>query len=291
MLDLCERVRAMTGTNVTYVWFDTGLEFRATKTHLEYLEERYGIEILRRRAAKSIPACVREYGQPFLNKYVSMHLERMQRHGFQWEDEPYEALAEKYEGITATLKWWTNGWTRTGSPGFFDIGRHKLLKEFIIENPPWFKVSNKCCTWAKKKVSTSVARELGADVVLTGIRRSEGSTRSAIKKCFSKGDKGFDTYRPILWFTNDDKRMYEQLFGIRHSDCYTAWGFSRTGCVGCPYNRSVDVELDIAERFEPRISRAARKVFADAYEYTRLFHQYRDSHMTGQMSLDLRHAR
>ena len=30
---------------VTYVWFDTGLEYQATKDHLKYLENKYNIEI------------------------------------------------------------------------------------------------------------------------------------------------------------------------------------------------------------------------------------------------------
>ena len=30
---------------VTYAWFDTGLEYQATKDHLEYLEKKYGIKI------------------------------------------------------------------------------------------------------------------------------------------------------------------------------------------------------------------------------------------------------
>ena len=29
---------------VTYVWFDTGLEYQATKDHLKYLENKYNIE-------------------------------------------------------------------------------------------------------------------------------------------------------------------------------------------------------------------------------------------------------
>ena len=31
---------------VEYVWFDTGIEYQATKEHLKYLEEKYNIKIL-----------------------------------------------------------------------------------------------------------------------------------------------------------------------------------------------------------------------------------------------------
>lgn len=40
---------------VDYVWFDTGLEYQATKDHLKYLESKYGIEIIRQKAIKAIP--------------------------------------------------------------------------------------------------------------------------------------------------------------------------------------------------------------------------------------------
>lgn len=33
----------------------------------------------------------------------------------------------------------------------FNISYNKYLKEFIIQNPPDFRISKKCCTYAKKK--------------------------------------------------------------------------------------------------------------------------------------------
>lgn len=52
---------------VRYFWIDTGLEYRATKEHLNDLEKKYGIKIERIKACKPIPVCCKEYGQPFLN--------------------------------------------------------------------------------------------------------------------------------------------------------------------------------------------------------------------------------
>ena len=45
MLDMFERLGYDEG-EVVYVWFDTGLEYDATKRHLKYLEQKYGIDIL-----------------------------------------------------------------------------------------------------------------------------------------------------------------------------------------------------------------------------------------------------
>lgn len=47
MLDIIHKVDI--DKKVRYVWFDTGLEYEATKRHLKYLEKRYAIKIERER--------------------------------------------------------------------------------------------------------------------------------------------------------------------------------------------------------------------------------------------------
>ena len=44
MIDICEKVKPH---GVRYVWVDTGIEYQATKEHLNYLEKHYGITIER----------------------------------------------------------------------------------------------------------------------------------------------------------------------------------------------------------------------------------------------------
>lgn len=126
---------------VTYVWFDTGLEYKATKDHLTYLEKKYCIQIEKYRAKKPIPSCCKEYGQPFLSKQVSEFIQRLQRHNFQWKDEDFNTLYEKYPKCKSALMWWCN---EHGEKSKFNINYNKYLKEFLIANPPTFKISNKC---------------------------------------------------------------------------------------------------------------------------------------------------
>lgn len=47
---------------ITYVWFDTGIEMEATKRQLNYLEDKYAIKILRRRAGITVPAAIAKVG-------------------------------------------------------------------------------------------------------------------------------------------------------------------------------------------------------------------------------------
>lgn len=52
MLDICWMCD--NDKKIIYVWCDTGLEYQATKDHLEYLEKKYNIRIIRIKAIKPI---------------------------------------------------------------------------------------------------------------------------------------------------------------------------------------------------------------------------------------------
>lgn len=279
VLDIIEKCRN-DENEIVYVWFDTGVEYRATKEHLKYLEERYSISIERVRAQKTIPTCCREYGQPFLSKFVSKQIEVLQRAGFKFEDEPYEALLARYPKATAAVRWWCNYYSTYKHPEYttpsqFDIGRNKWLKEFITMYPPTFPISAKCCTYAKKKVAKKYQKEHDADLDVFGVRQAEGGIRAtAYKTCYTHDSNTTPTYRPVFWYDNDDKRYYEEHFGIVHSDCYTKYGLKRTGCVGCPYSRDVRKEIAFVEAYEPNLIKACRNIFKDSYEYTRKYREF-----------------
>lgn len=280
MLDILSKVD--TEHKVIYVWFDTGIEYQATKNHLNYLEEKYGIHIQREKAIKSIPFSCREYGQPFLSKHVSEQIDRLQRHGFQWEDEPYEVLKNKYDNCDSALKWWTNSYeTTTRGYSQFNVNYNSLLKEFLLSNPPRFKVSKKCCEYAKKAVAHNFAKKNQLDLFVVGVRKSEGGTRStSYSNCFSdhSSDNKLSQYRPLFWFKDDDKIAYENIFDIKHSDCYEVYGLKRTGCVGCPYGRRLNEELSVVEEYEPKLLKAINNIFKDSYEYTKQYHKFVEEH-------------
>ena len=272
VLDLIQKVDE--DGKVKYIWIDTGLEYTATKEHLAELEKKYNITIERVKPDKPIPTCVKEYGVPFLSKYVSEQMMRLQKHGFQWEDEPLEVLLQKYPNCKTALQWWC-GERYSDKDGYqkisrFSIERNRFLKQFIMQNPPDFPISNKCCEYAKKKPAKRVVKEFDADLDITGIRKAEGGIRSAaFKTCFSEcKSKGCNTYRPIFWYTDKDKRDYEEIFGVQHSKCYTEYGLRRTGCVGCPFSKHINEELAVIEKYEPNLYKAAMHLFGKSYEYT-----------------------
>ena len=282
LIDLCQKYDD--ANKITYVFFDTGLEFKATKEHLEYLEQRYGIHIERIRAIKSVPLCCRTYGQPFLSKQVSEWIERLQRHNFQWENEPFEILIQRYPKCRAALRWWCNDFERKSQDreSSFNIGYNQYLKEFMIANPPQFKISNKCCHYAKKLVAKHYKEKQKFDLNMYGVRKAEGGARrSAYKTCFSSSNEGCDEYRPIFWYLADTKSVYEAHYNVQNSRCYNQYGLKRTGCAGCPYSKNFEDELEAMRQYEPQLYLAVNNIFADSYEYTRNYknfvHKMRDN--------------
>lgn len=261
------------GKNIKYIFFDTGLEYSATKEHLQYLEEKYGIQIERVKAVKPIPLACRQYGQPFISKRVSNMIKRLQSNNFQWEDEDFNTLYKKYPKCKAALKWWCNGW---GDKSQFNIANNKWLKEFMVANPPIdILISDDCCEWAKKKPAYKYKKEHGITLSLVGVRKAEGGARSTrYKSCFSDDIKGVAEYRPIFWYTNDDKEAYEDTYNISHSKCYSCYGLTRTGCAGCPFGRDFEQELEVIKEHEPKLYVAVNNIFGKSYEYTRKYREF-----------------
>lgn len=259
---------------VKYVFFDTGLEYQATKNHLDFLEKKYNITIDREKAIKSIPLSCKQYGQPFLSKHVSEMIGRLQRHNFKWEDKSYDELIKEYPKCKSALDWWCN---TKGENSSFNISRNKLLKEFLIHNPPKFKISNKCCKYAKKDVGKKYNEENNTELNVIGVRKSEGGVRATrYKNCFDKKDSDYDQYRPLFFFTDKDKQEYKECFDVLYSDCYEIWGMERTGCVGCPFGRRLKEELEIVEKYEPKLYKAVNNVFKDSYSYTKQYYKFRE---------------
>lgn len=295
MLDLIMRVLAARHNDyqcdVRFVFFDTGIEYAATKKHLDYLERKYNIEIERRRAITPVPNGCKKYGIPFLSKYASEMINRLQKHKFDFAGDgakTFDELFAKYPQCKGALRWWCN---INGDRSAYSISRFFMLKEFMIENPPDFLISPECCKGAKKDNAKQYERENNIDLNVLGLRKAEGGVRAvAIGTCFTEG-VGYrvDTYRPIWWFNDKDKAQYEMTYKIVHSDCYKKYGLCRTGCAGCPFGSGFENELLIIQKREPKLYKAVCKIFGKSYDYTRKYREYAAKHKRGvsqnQMSI------
>ena len=284
MLDLF--VRLDTEKKAVYVYFKTGLEYAATLRHLDELEEKYGIKIQRIDPALPIPTCCRRYGVPFWSKRVSEYIYRLQKHNFQWEDEPFEVLYKRYPRCKAALRWWCNDFPKkdNGKESAFNIAYIPWLKEYMMANPPP-PISAKCCEYAKKTPAAKYEASHDFDLNCTGVRRAEkGARAQAYSTCFTETRSKANTYRPLFWLSDKDKQDYKDHYGVVNSDCYEVWGMKRTGCPGCPYGKDFEQELELAKKYEPLFYKAALKIFGPSYEYTRGYLRFREEMKAAQQN-------
>lgn len=288
MLDLVQRVIKRIGWQgeIKYVWFDTGIEYKATKEHIPQIEKKYGITIDKVRAKVPVPLGCMRYGLPFLSKYASQMISRLQAKDFDFKNDgnkSYEELEKKYANTQSALKFWCNtyGSVAIKKPSHFNINQFPYLKEFMIENPPDFKISDQCCKGAKKDTAHDYIKEHTFDLQLLGLRGAEGGVRATnTKGCFTKHSKT-DLYRPIWWFKDKDKKEYKDFYELKYSDCYEVYGFNRTGCSCCPFGSKFEEELEIVKQHEPLLYKAVNNIFGKSYEYTKKYREYKNRKKQG----------
>lgn len=252
-----------------YVFFDTGLEYQATRKHLSFLEKKYDILIQRVRAEVPIPLAIKQNGSPLLSKNGDEFLSRLQKHNFDFKNDslkPFDELYEKYPKCKGALQWWCQV--------NVTINISNKAKHWIINNTENLPtVSNSCCKHAKKDVSKKYIKEHPEiTCVVTGMRQNEGGVRStSLKKtgCYFKNANGQHFYHPLNMWTDEIKKHFKETRGIVNSDCYEVWGMVRTGCCGCPYGSNFEEEIKLIEKYEPKLAKATKNLFGSSYEIKR----------------------
>ena len=293
LLDILETARKMFSLKpIDYVFFNTGIEMKATKDHIKEVEQNYGITIREIKPKKNIVLSTREYGIPFVSKIMSSAMETVQKKSlpFSIKEEYDEAedkcakrqeLRERFPNAEQGINFLCccNGAGEPRPNIQLVINSSPYMYDFMKENPPQFRISAKCCDYCKKIPAHSVQKDY--EMVITGERRDEGGMRSVPRAadangtmCFHEEANGQYRFKPLYYVSDDDKDWYKHYKGIRYSDAYEVYGMKRTGCCGCPISyRAVD-DLKLIEPYEPNVVRAAWHIFGDSYRYREQYKSY-----------------
>jgi len=309
LMDLIETARRIVPSlpKVKYVFFNTGLEMKATKDHVKEQAEKYGVEIEEARPTVNIVMATRKHGLPFVSKIMSGGLEEWQKKKVplsiadeydQAEDKEAkrQELRERYPKCESLINFLcccnTKGEPRPDIQ--LVINSSKYMRDFINEHPPTFKISAKCCDYCKKQLAHRVQKNY--DMIITGERRDEGGMRSVPRQdnttlCFTETASGQYRLRPLYYVSDKDKAWYKERFGIKYSDAYEVYGLTRTGCCGCPISYKAVEDLEKIGKYEPNIVKAAWNIFGDSYRYRQQYNEYKaqrfidDAEIPGQMNL------
>jgi len=297
LIDIIERTRQIFPSlpSVKYVFFNTGLEMRATKEHVKEVENKYGVEIETIRPKKNIVRATREHGVPFVSKIMSSGLENWQKKNIPLSiaDEYNNAvdkaakrkeLKERYPKCESLINFLCCC-NSAGEPRpniQLVINSSKYMLDFIREYPPDFKISAKCCDYCKKQIAHQAQK--GFDMVITGERRDEGGMRSVPRSeswnenntmCFAETSSGQFRFRPLYYVSDTDKAWYKNEYGIKYSDAYEVYGLTRTGCCGCSISYKAVEDLERIRPYEPNLVKAAWNVFGKSYEYRAKYNEYK----------------
>lgn len=297
LIDLIETARKIAPSlpPVKYVFFNTGLEMKATRDHVKATAEKYGVEIMEARPKVNIVKAVRTYGIPFVSKIMAGGLDEWQKKGIPLSiGDEYDAaedkhakrqeLSERYPHCESLINFLCCC-NRAGDPRpdiQIVINSSKYMRDFIAEYPPDFKISARCCDYCKKQVAHRVQKYY--EMIITGERRDEGGMRSVPRKdntalCFTETSSGKYRFRPLYYVSNKDKAWYKETFGVRYSDAYEVYGLTRTGCCGCPISYKAVEDLEKIGKYEPNIKKAAWNIFGKSYEYRKKYIEYKQRRM------------
>lgn len=187
------------GLDIPSVMFDTGLEYQATLDHIP--EDVFVIK-----PEKNALRAIKKFGQPFISKFTSEMLYTLQKHGFEFDKE-YINLPN----ALSASKWWNNE-NSTGKNTMFNINNNKYLKEFLLLHGLPFRVSSKCCDWAKKYTVKNFAKRYDVDLMLLGTRKAEGGLRKHVyKSCIVEPRSiSYRIYLPLFWWTDKEKLYYNK---------------------------------------------------------------------------------
>ena len=293
LIDLIERTREIIPSlpPVKYVFFNTGLEMKATKDHVKATAEKYGVEIEECRPKVNIVQASRIHGIPFVSKIMSSGLSEWQKKGVplsiadefelaEDKEAKRQELRERYPKCESVINFLcccnSKGEPRPNIQLVINSSRY--MRDFIAEYPPDFQVSAKCCDYCKKQLAHRVQKDY--EMVITGERRAEGGMRSVPRKdcttmCFTETADGKYRLRPLYYVTDKDKAWYKEAYGIRYSDAYEVYGLKRTGCCGCPISHRAVDDLEIIKPYEPNVVKAAWNIFGKSYEYRMAYNEYK----------------
>lgn len=292
MIDIIERTRKSFDLQpVKYVFFNTGLELKATKMHVKETAAKYGVEIEEVRPKINIVQASRTYGIPFVSKIMSSGLNDWQVKNIPLSiAEEYEQagdkiakrqeLKERYPKCQSVINF-LYCCNSAGEPRpeiQLVINSSKYMRDFIAEYPPDFKISAKCCDYCKKKPAHAVQK--GYQLIITGERRDEGGMRSVPRKdsssmCFSEQSNGQYRLKPLYYVSDKDKAWYKERYKIKYSDAYEVYGLTRTGCCGCPISARATDDLELINPYEPNVVKAAYNIFGKSYEYRKKYNDYK----------------
>ena len=70
---------------------------------------------------------------------------------------------------------------------------------------------------------------------------------------------------PIFDWTDDNVNEFIEVFNVKISDVYTVYGLERSGCIGCPFSKQLEKNLEALYKYEPKKYKAVQNWLGRVY--------------------------
>lgn len=100
---------------------------------------------------------------------------------------------------------------------------------------------------------------------ILGLMREEGGRRTTTK-CIAFKDKGL-SFSPLAKVSKEWEEWFIKEYNIKLCELYyPPYNFTRTGCKGCPFNLTLQKELETLEKYFPNERKQCEIIWKPIYE-------------------------
>lgn len=256
LIKMCEELYTIPEGGIPAVFVNTGIEMGITVDFVKWVKDNYYPNVITIRPEKSFDWVLKNKGKPIKSKLKAEYLGRWHRGNR--SRTVYQNLVEGK----------TNAGKRATRLCMGDKDMHMLSDNFPI------MPSEKCCSYLKKKPVDAYARANAMKGFMTGARIAEGGARemnelarhiNAERKICTAISRGYIRKAPVIDWSDSDAEEFIKTHHVPLSDAYTKYGFGRTGCMACPFNRNVHRDLEYLINHEPNRYKASMHWLKDVY--------------------------
>lgn len=238
---------ALPGNSIPRVFINTGIEYKATLKFVKQMaanDNRFVIWTV----GKDIKKTLNKVGWPFKSKEHAQKL-------YEWKRGCRSKSHMRY------FRQLPNGFSPCPQ-----VLMYQLEDGFDLN------ISHFCCYEFKKKPIKEYMKQSKRKITLTGMMRTEGGQRTSLTCIVTDKDGTLKKFHPMAVCSAEWEDWYIKLRGIKLSELYyPPFNFTRTGCIGCPFAKDIEKELEILSLLEPSEYKRAQWLWKTVYdEYRRI---------------------
>lgn len=237
---------ALPGNKIPRVYVNTGIEY---KLILDFVKEKAENDERFTIITPKVPIkqMLEREGYPFKSKEHSEYLDIFQRNG-----------------ITKTYDRYLNPDKSRESFGCPKSLKYQFNSDFKL------RVSDKCCYRMKEEPLHKWQKANNKPYAIIGIMRDEGGRRNRAT-CLAFSGKNLSAFQPLTVVTKEWEDWFIKEYNVELSVLYTTYGFSRSGCKGCPFAINLQEQLDTLDMFFPVERKQCENIWKPVYdEYRRI---------------------